>query len=54
MSLKYAIEFSFTLFLTIFFQFYIVGFNHYLHEAQLEVSTMAEHRAQGLKNTALY
>jgi len=54
MSLKYAIEFCFTLFLTIFFQVYIVGFNHFLHLAQVEVSLMADHRAAGLKNTAMY
>jgi hypothetical protein len=52
--LKYAIEFCFTLFLTIFFQVYIVGFNHYLHEAQIEVSMMMEQRAAGMKNTDLY
>lgn len=54
MSLKYSIEFVFTLFLTIFFQVYIVRFNSYLHLAQDDLNIMVEQRATGMKNTAIY
>lgn len=54
MSLKYMIEFCFTLFLTIFFQWYIVKFNQFLHKATLDVAKLTEERHAGHAGTPEY
>ena len=52
MYLRYSIEFSFSLLITIMFQYYITEFNHYLHAANIEVYKLLEIRGIDLSGGA--